>query len=363
MSSLSRARCVAGAVVAFAMAMGATLPSEAASKSKPRKHIFDDLVTPSMLAALSEPSVRAPQASGARFFSINSVLARIDGKTPPNEPVRLASITTDDVASDAPADVIPAEPTAQKTAEPFGLFAFRAPEGALWRKWRSVKNDIAREMASAMDCKADISTCEGATRRFLLMAGEVQGYEGAARLEVANRLINTAIRYTSDLIQHGDVDVWSAPLASLKSGRGDCEDYAIAKYVLLREAGVAEQDMRILLVRDRAARQDHAVLAVRKDKGWTVLDNRSAMLFSEDDLPQFTPLAALDTSGVSLFASPYLTQRMNLDGKTPAPAASSLEETNSSADILIDDIATLSSPTADDLSTSTFGISTLPLLM
>lgn len=315
-----------------------------------------------MLAPLSETPARSPQLSGARFFSINSVLARLDGKTSPNEPVRLASIANDEVVSDAPADLFPSEPAAQKTAEPFGLFTFRAPEGALWRKWRSVRNDIAREMTSVVACKADTASCNRAARRFLLMIGEVQRHQGAVRLEVANRLINTAIRYTSDLIQHGDVDVWSAPLASLDSGRGDCEDYAIAKYVLLRESGVAEQDMRVLLVRDRAARQDHAVLAVRKDQGWTVLDNRSGTLFADDGLPQFMPLAALDTGGVNLFASPYLTQRMNLDGSMPAPAASDMKNA-ASPDVLIADIETADFAVADELSTSASGASTLPLLM
>ena len=54
-----------------------------------------------------------------------------------------------------------------------------------------------------------------------------------------NRDINMAIRPTSDLAQWGVTDRWSAPLATLASGRGDCEDYAIAKYVALREAGTS----------------------------------------------------------------------------------------------------------------------------
>src|ERR1700751_3771979 len=29
--------------------------------------------------------------------------------------------------------------------EPFGLFAFRAPDGMLWRKWRGLEADIARD--------------------------------------------------------------------------------------------------------------------------------------------------------------------------------------------------------------------------
>jgi len=96
-----------------------------------------------------------------------------------------------------------------------------------------------------------------------------------------------------------------APLATLAAGRGDCEDYAIAKYAILRAAGVPAEDLRLLLVRDRAVSQDHAVLAVRDNGQWLILDNRHAALAETAMLPHFAPLFVLDHTGVSLFASPY----------------------------------------------------------
>jgi predicted transglutaminase-like cysteine proteinase len=322
MSFVSRAHCAIGAIACLTLIAGAAMPAEAAAKAKPRKHIFDDLITPSMMAPLTPEPVRA-QANGAKFFSINSVLAKLDGKAPPTPTVQLASVTSDDVLSDARIDAITVErPTT--TNEPFGLFTFRAPEGVLWRKWRSVQGDIAADMREAANCKLDAATCSEAARRFTLMVDDVRSRDGKARIEAANRLINTAIRYTRDLVQHAAIDVWSSPLASLGSGRGDCEDYAIAKYVLLREAGVAEQDLRVLLVRDRAVREDHAVLAVRIDGAWTVLDNRYAALSSDSELRHFTPLVELDHSGVNMFASPYLSQRTQDGGKAVSPAADSV---------------------------------------
>jgi predicted transglutaminase-like cysteine proteinase len=363
MSFVSRAHCAIGAIACLALIAGSAMPAEAAAKAKPRKYIFDDLITPSMMAPLAPEPVR-PQASGAKFFSINSVLAKLDGKTPPSQqPVRLASVTPDDVVSDAPGDVMTVE-RPSRTNEPFGLFTFRAPEGVLWRKWRSVQGDIAADLREAANCKRDGATCSEAARRFTLMVDDVRGREGKARIEAANRLINTAIRYTSDLIQHAAIDVWSSPLASLATGRGDCEDYAIAKYVLLREAGVAEQDLRVLLVRDRKVREDHAVLAVRVDGTWTVLDNRYAALSADNELQHFTPLVELDHSGVNMFASPYLSQRTQDDGTAVAPAADN-RDANAPAD------ASLQSPGIENtefaspeitLSLSS-GATSLPVLM
>ena len=40
----------------------------------------------------------------------------------------------------------------------------------------------------------------------------------------------------SDLAQYGEIDVWSSPLLTFTTGRGDCEDYAIAKFVALHQA-------------------------------------------------------------------------------------------------------------------------------
>ena len=246
-----------------------------------------------------------------------------------DEPVRLASVKSGEVLSDAPSELMNTERTLQSTNEPFGLFTFRAPEGVLWRKWRAVKADIDADLRQIKNCKENSAGCSDAARRFLLIVDEVRARSGAARIETANRLINTAIRYMSDLAQHSTVDVWSAPLAALGTGRGDCEDYAIAKYVVLREAGVPEHDLRVLLVRDRNVREDHAVLAIRSGETWTVLDNRNSALAPDSELGHFKPLYALDSDGVNLFASPYLSQLKTFEANTASPAseAVSIEDT------------------------------------
>ena len=321
MSYDSRARIVSRVSLCAALLAAFSLSSEANAKEKRTGRFFDDLVTPSMMAPAPAPAYT--QVTTAKFFSINSVLAKLDGKAPADRAIRVASIENGNVASDAPASIAVVRPV-QKTEEPFGLFTFRAPEGVLWRKWRSVKSDIRTEMEAVARCKADPSACTEAGKRFLLIAHEIRSRSGRAQIETANRLVNGAIRYMSDLNQHGAVDVWSAPLASLGSGRGDCEDYAIAKYVLLHDAGVREEDLRILLVRDRAVREDHAVLAVRNAGSWMMLDNRRSELAADSELPHFTPLYSLNEGGINLFASPYLSQRLNIDLNAIMPAADNI---------------------------------------
>lgn len=321
---------VAGAFFSLTILAGTTQESLAARKDRLKTHIFDDLITPSML----EPPKPAPtsRTSGARFFSINGVLAKLDGKAAPEQTVRVASTSGETVASDAPAAASGTVSASTVSAEPFGLFTFRAPEGVLWRKWRALKGEFDTEMRTVAACRSDPAACTPAATRFVALIAEAKTHDGRARLETVNRLVNRAILYTSDLAQYGVLDVWSAPLASLRSGRGDCEDYAIAKYALLRETGIAEQDLRILLVRDRSVREDHAVLAVRDRDSWVILDNRRSALATDGEAGYLTPMYALNANGISLFASPYLTQHdRNANAVQPAADGADTSKAGNSA--------------------------------
>jgi predicted transglutaminase-like cysteine proteinase len=187
-------------------------------------------------------------------------------------------------------------------AEPFGLKAVPVTGGGLLAKWDGVTDEIRAESDVLARCREHASPCPAAAQTFLAVIAEGRAHEGRARVGVINRAINMAIVPMSDLAQWGVPDRWSAPLETLTTGRGDCEDYAIAKYVALVEAGVAAYDVRLVIVRDLALEQDHAVVAVRLDGEWTVLDNRRLVLVQDIDMPRVQPLFVLDKSGVKQFA-------------------------------------------------------------
>lgn len=73
----------------------------------------------------------------------------------------------------------------------------------------------------------------GAVERFLALAQALRLLPPAERGEAANRQINQLIDYAPDLDLCGGRDCWQTPAETLASGRGDCEDFAIAKYFLL----------------------------------------------------------------------------------------------------------------------------------
>ena len=133
----------------------------------------------------------------------------------------------------------------QRPAEPFGLPASLLTGGGLHDKWLGVQHRLDDEMVQLALCEGDRDRCASpAALQFLDIVAAGKLRQGRARLGEINRAINLAIRPVSDLAQYGQLDVWTSPLATLARGGGDCEDYAIAKFVALRRAGVAPDDLK-----------------------------------------------------------------------------------------------------------------------
>jgi predicted transglutaminase-like cysteine proteinase len=278
--------------------------------------------------ALPAPAVEivpAVMTAPVRFFTINQVLARRDARAVGSRLIELASAgSSSDVGAKVRSDVAASVQIPPISDEPFGLFTFRAPEGLLWTKWRGVEARMGAELKSIDGCKSGNDICSTGARKFIAFDEAASAVADLrSRVEIINRDVNQAVRYVSDFQQHGVADLWSSPLETLTAGTGDCEDYAIAKLALLRAAGVAEADIKLMLVRDTAVREDHAVLGVRIDGRWLVLDNRFSRLAETRDLPHFMPLFAINYQGVSLFAAPYAERLHHESESDMLPAAES----------------------------------------
>jgi predicted transglutaminase-like cysteine proteinase len=97
--------------------------------------------------------------------------------------------------------------------------------------------------------------------------------EAELLLEV-NRTLNR-IRFVDDPSHWGEADYWATPAESVGSDGGDCEDFSIAKYFLLKELGIPIARLRMTYVKAIKLNQAHMVLAyyARPDAEPLVLDN------------------------------------------------------------------------------------------
>lgn len=211
-------------------------------------------------------------------------------------------------------------------AEPFGIGTSELKHGGLFNKWRAVTRALPREMQIVAQCREDMDACPDAARRFIAIVDKAQAHSGRAQIAEVNRAINLNIRPMDDLSLHGVAERWTTPLVTFAHGAGDCEDYAIAKYAALRQIGIPEDDLRLVVVYDRQAQEHHAVAAVRYGGRWLVLDNRSLALQEDADIAHFTPMFTLDSQSVKrIAASPRKPSNMDtarIDRNTVSAEAS-----------------------------------------
>src|SRR5205085_9286449 len=135
-------------------------------------------------------------------------------------------------------------PAAQAADQPDPLADEIARRAAA--KWKDVLARIDSEEETLAACRASLDACSPAARRLLQLVELGRQRAGRARLGEINRAVNLSIRAASDWSQYGVDDFWSAPLATIEKGAGDCEDYAID--LALREAGISPDDLRLLIV-------------------------------------------------------------------------------------------------------------------
>ncbi len=79
-------------------------------------------------------------------------------------------------------------------------------------------------------------------------------------LKKVNRFFNL-FHFIDDIKLWGVNNYWATPVEFIGANGGDCEDYSIAKYFTLLELGIADEKMRITIVKAINLDQYHMVLA------------------------------------------------------------------------------------------------------
>lgn len=111
------------------------------------------------------------------------------------------------------------------------------------------------------------------SRRNMIDAIGKHNGNGLAMIAQINRWTNRNIRYVEDRDLWGKADVWSSAPTTLRLRKGDCEDIAITKMQLLAAAGINRKDMILTIARDLVRNADHAMLIVRHEGQYLLLDN------------------------------------------------------------------------------------------
>jgi predicted transglutaminase-like cysteine proteinase len=126
------------------------------------------------------------------------------------------------------------------------------------------------------------------------------------RLQKVNDFFNRKIIYYEDQEVWGQSDYWATPMESLSKGKGDCEDYVIAKYFTLRNMNIPDTQLRLIYVKARiggpasTVQQAHMVLAyyASADAEPLVLDNLISDIRPASRRTDLFPVFSFNSQGV-----------------------------------------------------------------
>jgi predicted transglutaminase-like cysteine proteinase len=149
----------------------------------------------------------------------------------------------------------------------------------------------------------------------------LDGLTEIERIDAVNRYVNARVEFTNDSTQFGSADLWLAAAETLRRGRGDCEDYAIAKLQMLRALGVPTDDLFLVIARDLVRRQDHALLAVRAGGQMWILDSGGDAVLRAEQVSDYLPLISYSGSRSWIHGRRATSSVMMADAGGRAPIA------------------------------------------
>lgn len=176
----------------------------------------------------------------------------------------------------------------------FGANEKRSDNLKAFTKWLSMFDRFEKELKDT-----------AAQRVIKTMKIELSEYRSASIFEMAkdiDKMMNKK-EYIVDQKNWGQSDYWETPVEFMKHG-GDCEDFAIAKYIALRAMGVPESRMRVAIVQDLKKNMPHAILIVYTEKGPYILDNQSQIIRSASAVKHYKPIYSINRQAWWLHTTP-----------------------------------------------------------
>lgn len=126
------------------------------------------------------------------------------------------------------------------------------------------------------------------------------------KLKRVNEFFNRRLQFQDDAALWQQADYWASPLEMIGKGAGDCEDFAILKYTVLKELGVSAEKLRMSYVKAKIGgsssnvTQAHMVLTYypTPDAEPLILDNLITEIRPASRRPDLTPVFSFNSEGI-----------------------------------------------------------------
>ena len=177
------------------------------------------------------------------------------------------------------------QPVAGPNDKLFGTIEIRSNKFKPFTKWNSAVQKMDRE-------EANLAAFKRKFKPWLGYFDSLKKKDGMEQLAAINSFMNRS-RYVRDIINWGVPDYWESP-GEFLAKFGDCEDYAIAKYMALKYLGWKIDQLRVVAVKDMNLRVGHAILAVYYEKKIFILDNQIKVVVDSRRIHHYKPVFSIN---------------------------------------------------------------------
>ena len=174
----------------------------------------------------------------------------------------------------------------------FGTTEIRKTNVKVFYKWTGMIDRFRRELQTgASKCSPGLfSRCP--LEDWKEFVDSLRGKDRMTQIKAIHRQMNRK-RYIIDPRNWGVKDYWATPVQFGRKN-GDCEDYAISKFMALRRLGFPNDRMRIVVLQDLNLNIAHAVLVVYYNGQRLVLDNQIRRVVPASRIRHYKPYYSLN---------------------------------------------------------------------
>ena len=162
-----------------------------------------------------------------------------------------------------------------------------------FKKWTAAIKRFSKE-DKIKDGKCDVkkmNKCHYA--KWMKFLAKIKDKKPLKQVKAVNKFMNRA-KYIVDQNNWGKKDYW-ATIGEFMARFGDCEDYAIAKYLSLRKLDFTNKQVRVVAVKDLNLKVGHAILVVILDGKYYILDNQIKRVVEAKSIKHHQPVFSINS--------------------------------------------------------------------
>ena len=160
-------------------------------------------------------------------------------------------------------------------------------------QWKRVIESFEEIAIEAKRCDLKIEDCHSQQMTlWRAKINELRTSDKRVQIQQINRFLNSW-RKRTDTENYAVDDYWATPLEFIENG-GDSEDFAIMKYISLKELGVPPEDMRVVVTNDVLRNNIHTVLSVKIGAETYILDDLNDSVLKDSFAQYYLPLYSVN---------------------------------------------------------------------